>query len=78
MIDKGFLYNTSLIKLLSQPLDGFIVCFNIINCYQIMNEDIEARAAELDPGRSRTIGSYVIGTILLSQARHWARVRSVR
>ncbi len=27
-----------------------------------MNENIEARVQELDPTRSRTIGSYVIGT----------------
>ncbi len=27
-----------------------------------MNETIEARAQELDPTRSKTIGSYVIGT----------------
>jgi hypothetical protein len=35
-----------------------------------MNENIEAKAAELDPGRSRTIGSYVIGTNLIIQAKH--------
>ena len=30
-----------------------------------MNENIEAKAQELDPTRSRTIGSYVIGTFPL-------------
>lgn len=27
-----------------------------------MKEDIEARANELDPNKTKTIGSYVIGT----------------
>lgn len=41
-----------------------------------MNENIEAKAQELDPTRSRTIGSYVIGYSLTIQARLWERVLS--
>ena len=41
-----------------------------------MNENIEARAQELDPTRSRTIGSYVIGTSLPIQEKPSARAPS--
>jgi len=34
-----------------------------------MNETIEAKAAELDPSRTKTIGSYVIGTSESTQAK---------
>jgi hypothetical protein len=34
-----------------------------------MNEIIEAKAAELDPSRTKTIGSYVIGTPWLIEAK---------
>lgn len=35
-----------------------------------MNENLEAKAQELDPTRTRTIGSYVIGTSALTEERH--------
>lgn len=35
-----------------------------------MNESIEAKAQELDPSRTRTIGSYVIGTQSATQEKH--------
>lgn len=38
-----------------------------------MKEDMEARAQELDPTRSKTIGSYVIGTHRKRQERRWER-----
>jgi hypothetical protein len=38
-----------------------------------MNEEMEAKAQELDPTRSRTIGSYVIGTSPATQAKLLAR-----
>lgn len=34
-----------------------------------MNENMEARAHELDPTKSRTIGSYVIGIVALNKAK---------
>ena len=41
-----------------------------------MNENIEAKAQELDPTRSRTIGSYVIGTSLDIQEKLSAKALS--
>lgn len=43
-----------------------------------MNEDMEARAHELDPTKSRTIGSYVIGTYRVKQERLSGRAPSAR
>lgn len=43
-----------------------------------MKEDIEARANELDPTKSKTIGSYVIGTPKNTKARLLVRVPSGR
>ncbi len=43
-----------------------------------MNETIEARAQELDPGRTKTIGSYVIGKFDVRKGRRWGRVLSER
>ena len=43
-----------------------------------MNENIEAKAQELDPTRSRTIGSYVIGTHSLTQEKHSVKVPSAK
>ena len=43
-----------------------------------MNENIEARAQELDPSRTRTIGSYVIGILQTTQERLSGRAHSER
>lgn len=43
-----------------------------------MNEIMEAKAAELDPSRTKTIGSYVIGTPPTTQARPSARAPSAK
>jgi len=39
---------------------------------------MEARAQELDPGKTRTIGSYVIGTSHHTQAKLWEKEPSVK